>query len=142
MAVKNIASTTWKGSLFEGSGNVAFESSHIPGVNVNWKARAEGSNSTTTPEELIAAAHSACFSMALSNALTENGTVPASIHTCAQVSFDPSAGGITGSHLVVEADVPGLDEAAFDRIAEEAKAGCPVSKALTGIEITLDAKLK
>ncbi|MFT8637971.1 MAG: OsmC family peroxiredoxin [Pseudoclavibacter sp.] len=142
MAVKNVAATTWKGSLFEGSGEVALESSHTATLGVNWKARSEGSSSTTTPEELIAAAHSACFSMALSNELTENGTAPTSLHTTAEVTFDAAGGGIKGSHLIVEAEVPGLDQATFAKIAEGAKQGCPVSQALTGIEITLDATLK
>ena len=140
MSVTSEASTTWKGSLFEGSGEVALESSNQGPYAVNWKARSEGSESITTPEELIAAAHSSCYSMALSNALAENGTPPESIETTASVTFVPGTG-ITGSHLNVNAVVPGLDAADFSRLADAAKVGCPVSAALAGIEITLEATL-
>lgn len=140
MSVTSKATTTWQGSLFEGSGEVAFDSSHQGPFAVNWKARSEGSDSTTTPEELIAAAHSACFSMAFSNALSQNGTPPESLQVNAAVAFVPGTG-ITGSHLTVSATVPGLDEAKFAELAADAKANCPVSKALAGIEITLDARL-
>ncbi|GAA4779410.1 MULTISPECIES: OsmC family protein [Microbacterium] len=139
MTVTSEASTAWSGTLFEGSGTVSF-SSGIGAFPVNWKARSEGSDSTTTPEELIAAAHSSCFSMALSNALAENGTPPERIDTTASVTFKPGTG-ITGSHLNVDAVVPGLDAERFQEIAEGAKAGCPVSQALAGIEISLEATL-
>ncbi|MGV9769696.1 OsmC family peroxiredoxin [Microbacterium sp. NPDC003461] len=139
MSVTSKATTTWSGSLFEGSGTVA-PGSGIGTFPVNWKARSEGSESTTTPEELIAAAHSSCFSMALSNALAQNGTPPESIAATASVTFVPGTG-ITGSHLNVSATVPGLDAEKFAEIAEGAKAGCPVSQALSGIEITLEATL-
>lgn len=140
MSVTSEATTTWTGTLFDGSGTVALESSNQGPFDVNWKARSEGSTSVTTPEELIAAAHSSCFSMALSNALAENGTPPESIEATAAVAFTPGTG-ITGSHLTVQAVVPGLSAEDFTRIAGEAKAGCPVSAALSGIEITLDATL-
>ena len=140
MSVTSEASTTWKGTLFEGSGEVALESSNQGPFAVDWKARSEGSTSVTTPEELIAAAHSSCFSMALSNALTQNGTPPESIETTASVPFIPGTG-ITGSHLNVNAVVPGLSADDFARLADEAKSGCPVSAALKGIEITLEASL-
>jgi lipoyl-dependent peroxiredoxin len=140
MSVTSEAATAWKGSLFEGSGTVAFRSSDIGTFDVNWKARSEGSSSVTTPEELLAAAHSSCFSMALSNALTENGTPPEAIDATASVTFVPGTG-ITGSHLNVNAVVPGLDADDFQRIAADAKANCPVSQALAGIDITLEATL-
>lgn len=140
MSVTSEASTSWKGSLFEGSGEVALESSNQGPFAVNWKARSEGSSSVTTPEELIAAAHSSCYSMALSNALAENGTPPTSIEATASVTFVPGTG-ITGSHLNVEAVVPGLSAEDFARLANDAKTGCPVSQALSGIEITLEASL-
>ncbi|HEX5856551.1 MAG TPA: OsmC family peroxiredoxin [Microbacterium sp.] len=140
MTVTSEASTAWKGTLFEGSGAVTLDSSHSGTFDVNWKARSEGSDTTTTPEELIAAAHSSCFSMAFSLELTNNGTPPESIDTTASVTFKPGVG-ITGSHLNVNAVVPGLDPADFDRLAESAKANCPVSKALAGVEITLEATL-
>lgn len=140
MSVTSEATTTWQGSLFEGSGEVALESSDQGPLPVNWKARSEGSTSVTTPEELIAAAHSSCFSMALSNALADNGTPPERVETTASVTFIPGTG-ITGSHLNVNATVPGLSPEEFARLAEGAKAGCPVSAALAGIEITLEATL-
>lgn len=140
MSVTSEATTSWSGSLTEGSGQVALESSNQGPFAVNWKARSEGSTSVTTPEELLGAAHSACFSMALSHALSENGTPPESVETTASVTFIPGTG-ITGSHLNVNATVPGLSAEDFARIAEEAKSGCPVSQALAGIEITLEATL-
>ncbi len=140
MSVTSEASTSWRGSLTEGSGQVALESSNQGPLAVDWKARSEGSTSVTTPEELLAAAHSACFSMALSHALTQNGTPPETVETTASVTFIPGTG-ITGSHLNVNASVPGLSADEFTRIAEEAKTGCPVSSALAGIEITLEATL-
>lgn len=140
MTITSEASTAWKGSLMDGAGEVTLLSSGLGSFDVNWKARSEGSTSTTTPEELLAAAHSACFSMALSHALAGNGTPPESIDATASVTFKPGTG-ITGSHLNVNAVVPGIDPDDFARIAAEAKAGCPVSQALAGIEITLEATL-
>lgn len=140
MTVTSEATTAWKGDLAEGSGTVTFVSSGIGTFDVNWKARSEGSTSTTTPEEMVAAAHASCFSMALSHALGQNGTPPEHIDATASVSFTPGTG-ITGSHLNVNAVVPGLNPEDFERIAQEAKVGCPVSQALAGIEITLEATL-
>ncbi|WP_334147428.1 OsmC family peroxiredoxin [Microbacterium sp.] len=140
MPVTSEATTTWTGSLAEGSGTVAFSSSNLGTFPINWKARSEGSDTTTTPEELIAAAHASCFSMALSHALSENGTPPERVNTSASVTFKPGVG-ISGSHLNVNAVVPGLSPEAFQEIANEAKTGCPVSQALAGIEITLEATL-
>ena len=140
MPVTSEATTTWTGSLAEGSGTVAFSTSNLGTFPINWKARSEGSDTTTTPEELIAAAHASCFSMALSHALSENGTPPERVNTSASVTFKPGVG-ITGSHLNVNAVVPGLTPEAFQGIANEAKTGCPVSQALAGIEITLEATL-
>lgn len=140
MSVTSEATTTWKGSLTEGSGEVALESSNQGPFAVNWKARSEGSTAITTPEELVAAAHSSCFSMALSHALAQNGTPPESVDTTASVTFIPGQG-ITGSHLNVNAVVPGLGPEDFDRIAQDAKVNCPVSQALAGVEITIEATL-
>ncbi|GAA3759136.1 OsmC family peroxiredoxin [Microbacterium kribbense] len=140
MSVTSDATAQWNGSLFEGSGQVSLASSGQGPFPVDWKARSEGSDSVTTPEELMAAAHAACYSMALSNALTEHGTPPQSLQATASVTFTPGVG-ITGSHLNVNAAVAGIDDADFARIAEEAKSGCPVSQALAGIEITLEASL-
>jgi lipoyl-dependent peroxiredoxin len=140
MSVTSEAATAWKGSLFEGSGAVTLQTSGTGTFDVNWKARSEGSNSVTTPEELLAAAHSACFSMALSHALAQNGTPPQSVDATASVTFVPGTG-ISGSHLNVNAVVPGLSDEDFQRIAADAKANCPVSQALAGIDITLEATL-
>jgi lipoyl-dependent peroxiredoxin len=107
---------------------------------VSWPSRAEKANGKTSPEELIAAAHSSCFSMALSHGLTGAGTPPSRLTTSADVTFQPGTG-ITGIHLTVEGQVPGIDEAAFVSAAEDAKKNCPVSLALAGTTITLDAKL-
>ena len=140
MTVTSEATTNWNGGLADGSGSVALRSSGEGTFDIDWKARSEGSTAVTTPEELLGAAHASCFSMALAHALDENGTPPQSIETTASVTFAPGTG-ITGSHLNVNAVVPGLDAEAFDRIASDAKTNCPVSKALAGIEITLEATL-
>ena len=128
----------WEGGLKGGKGTFKGESGAIGGQ-YSFSSRFEegvGSN----PEELLAAAEAACFSMAFSLALAQNGTPPESIDTTASVTFTPGTG-ITGSHLNVNAVVPGLDREDFDRIAADAKVNCPVSQALAGIEITLEATL-
>lgn len=140
MAATSEATTVWNGTLFEGSGTVSLDSSKAASLPVNWQARAEGSDTITTPEELLGAAHSACFSMQFSNMLTQAGSPPESIQTTAAVTFQPGTG-ITGSHLLVSAKVPGISEEDFERIAAEAKATCPVSQALTGVAITIEASL-
>jgi osmotically inducible protein OsmC len=142
MAVTSEATTVWTGTLKEGSGTVALDSSGLGSFPVNWKARAEsGANdATTTPEELLGAAHAACFSMALSNTLASAGHTPESIQTTAAVTFEAGKG-ITGSHLLVSARVPGLTEGEFESFAEDAKQNCPVSKALAGIPISIEAEL-
>lgn len=133
------ASTVWTGTLFEGSGTVTFDSSGIGTYDVSWPARTEEPGGKTSPEELIAAAHSSCYSMAFSNMLAKNETPAEKLETSAVVTFVPGTG-ITKSALTVVGTVPGIDEAKFVELAEQAKAGCPVSGALS-IEITLDAKL-
>lgn len=140
MSVTSEAAATWAGSLTEGSGSVSFTTPALGTVPLDWKSRSEGADTTATPEELIAAAHSSCYSMALSHALAGNGTPPERVNTTASVTFIPGTG-ITGSHLNVNATVPGIDAETFQRIAEEAKTGCPVSQALAGVEITLEATL-
>lgn len=135
------AHTVWKGTLPEGSGTVSLDSSGAGALAVSWEARAEGTGAATTPEELLGAAHSACFSMALSNALTSNGTPPEELSTGADVSFSPSDG-ITGVHLYVVGSVPDLSEPDFRTIAERAKKDCPVSRALKGVSIELSASLR
>ncbi|HOA87274.1 MAG: OsmC family peroxiredoxin [Microbacteriaceae bacterium] len=140
MTVTSEATTVWQGSLTAGSGTVRLDTSGAGTFDVNWRARSEGSTTTTTPEELLAGAHAACFSMALSNALTSNGTPPEKVESTAAVTFKPGTG-ITGSHLRVAASVPGITADDFARIANDAKTNCPVSKALAGVPITLEATL-
>ncbi|HET8738757.1 MAG TPA: OsmC family peroxiredoxin [Acidimicrobiia bacterium] len=141
MALDSTGRTHWEGDLFTGSGTTTFDTGALPPVAVNWKARAEEHGGVTSPEELIAAAHSACYSMAFSNTLAKNETPPNSLDVTATATFVPGEG-ITKMHLVVVGDVPGIDEDKFLELAEVAKNGCPVSKALQGnVEITLEASL-
>lgn len=140
MAITSEATTFWTGDLTSGSGTTSLDSSDAAEFPVSWKARAEGEAHRTNPEELLGAAHSACFSMAFSHALSQAGHTPESLQVTAAVTFQPGEG-ITGSHLLVSAKVPGISEADFERIAEDAKVNCPVSKALAGIPITLEASL-
>jgi osmotically inducible protein OsmC len=141
MATTRTAKTHWEGALLEGgSGQVSLESSGLGTYDVSWPARTEEPNGKTSPEELIAAAHSACFSMALSNVLAKAGTPPQALDTKADVGFQPGQG-ITGVHLTVVGSVEGIDAEGFQDAAENAKANCPVSQALTGTTITLDASL-
>ncbi|PCG86208.1 peroxiredoxin [Streptomyces sp. WZ.A104] len=140
MATTRQAHTVWEGNLIEGKGVVTFDSSGIGEYDVSWPSRSEQANGKTSPEELIAAAHSSCFSMALSHSLAGAGTPATKLETKAEVTFQPGTG-ITGVHLTVQGEVPGLDETDFLKAAEDAKANCPVSQALTGTMITLSASL-
>ena len=140
--VTSTASTAWKGDLISGSGTTTLETSKLGTLDLSWKARAEESaQGTTSPEELLGAAHAACYSMQFSNMLAENGTPPTSVDTSADVSFNIGEGGITGIALSVTASIDGIEDADFQRLADEAKSSCPVSKALTGVDITLTATL-
>jgi osmotically inducible protein OsmC len=140
MAVEKRAEVTWTGSLVEGSGVVSTGSGTLSGVSVTWPMRSEQGQEATSPEELIAAAHAACYSMALSHGLTQGGNPPEELRVTATVGFQAGAG-ITGSHLAVEGRVPGLDAAGFEAAAAAAAEGCPVSKALAGVTITHSAAL-
>jgi len=140
MALTSEATTVWNGDLMSGTGKVTLDSSKVGEFDLNWKARAEGEASTTNPEELLGAAHAACYSMALSNALAEAGHPPTSVQTTAAVTFAAGTG-VVGSHLLVSATVPGISEDEFLTFAEDAKLNCPISKALAGIPITLEAEL-
>ncbi|HEX6197975.1 MAG TPA: OsmC family protein [Jiangellaceae bacterium] len=140
MATTRTAKTHWEGNLFDGAGRVSLESSGLGTYDVSWPARAEAPNGKTSPEELIAAAHSACYSMALSNGLDKAGTPPTAVDVQADVTFQPGEG-ITRIHLIVRASVPGINSQDFAAAAEAAKVGCPVSQALTGTSITLEASL-
>ncbi len=135
------AEAEWKGTLKEGQGNISLGSGAWSGP-YSFKTRFEEAPGTN-PEELIGAAHAGCFSMAFAAGLTQAGIKPERIHTTAKVHLSQGAGGfsIPKIELVMEASIPGIDEATFRAQAEAAKANCPVSKALAGVEITLDAKL-
>ena len=136
------AHVTWTGSLIEGAGRITSVGSGAFGpLDVTWESRTEDSGGRTSPEELIAAAHASCFSMALSHALAEAGTPPERLDVDATVTFVPGTG-ITKSALVVKAAVPGIDEPAFLHAAQAAKENCPVSMALASVpEISLEASL-
>ncbi len=138
--------TAWNGTLEAGSGQVELTSSKAGTYQVSFPKRAaDEAGGTTSPEELIAAAHSSCFAMQFSALIAEAGGTPQSLEVTADVSLGPDKadGGfrLTGIALKVVGEVEGLDEAGFKKAAEAAQAGCPVSKALTGVEITLDASL-
>jgi osmotically inducible protein OsmC len=140
MAATRTAKAHWEGSLFEGKGQVSLESSRLGTYDVSWPARTEEPNGATSPEELIAAAHSSCFNMQLSNTLVKAGSEADTLDTQADVTFEPGKG-ITGIHLTVRGVVPGMTGADFRKAAEDARANCPVSKALSATPITLDAAL-
>jgi osmotically inducible protein OsmC len=143
MATDRRADVTWNGSLMDGSGTIrSTTSGALPELGVSWAARSEDeTGGKTSPEELIAAAHAACLSMALSAGLAKAGTPPDELQTSATVTFQPGEG-ITKIALSVAGRVPGIDAAAFEEAAQGAKANCPVSKALAGVpEITLEARL-
>lgn len=140
MATTRTATAHWEGSLLEGAGQVSLDSSGLGTYDVTWPSRSEEPNGRTSPEELIAAAHASCFSMALSSALSKAGNPPEALDTSAAVTFQPGEG-ITGIHLTVRGTVPGMSADDFVQAAQGAKDGCPVSKALAGTTITLDAAL-
>lgn len=140
MATTRTATTTWHGSLTDGAGRVELDSSGLGGFDVTWASRANDPDGRTSPEELIGAAHSSCFSMALSSALAKAETPPDTLETRADVTFQPGEG-ITGIHLTVRGSVPGITADDFVAAAESARSGCPVSQALAGTTITLTATL-
>ncbi len=137
------ADATWTGTMKEGAGTLSVESGALKGVAYDWRSRFE-TGATTNPEELIGAAHAGCYSMALSGALTRAERPPERIRTTASVTIvvGPAGAEITRVDLVTRAKVPGIDKARFAEIAEATRKGCPVSKALKGVEITLDAALE
>lgn len=141
------ARVAWQGTLQEGAGEVELTSSKVGTYAVSFPKRAaEDPQGTTSPEELIAAAHAACFAMSLANQVSQAGGTPHALDVRADVTLGPdeARGGfhISGVRLTVRGEVDGLDAAAFEQAAQGAKSGCPVSKALTGTEITLDAALE
>ena len=141
------ARTAWNGTLDTGSGQVELSSSHVGTYDVSFPKRAaEDAGGTTSPEELIAAAHSSCYAMQLSALIAQAGGTPRALDVRADVSLGPDKadGGfrLTGIKLSVRGEVEGLDATQFGKAAQDAKASCPISKALTGVEITLDAVLE
>jgi lipoyl-dependent peroxiredoxin len=142
MATERKATVTWRGDLLSGSGQIdEVSSGAISGLAVTWKSRSEEPGGLTSPEELMAAAHATCFSMALSSGLARDDHAPEQLDTSATVTFQPPEG-ITKIALAVEGRVPGIDQEQFQRAAEQAKEDCPVSKALASVpEITLEAHL-
>ncbi len=140
------ARTAWNGGLQDGSGQVELSSSKVGTYDVSFPKRAaDDAGGTTSPEELVAAAHSSCYAMQFSALIAEAGGTPQSLEVSADVSLGPDpAGGfrLTGIALTVRGEVEGLDEAGFKDAAQKAKETCPISKALTGVEITLDASLE
>jgi osmotically inducible protein OsmC len=142
MAAVRTAEAHWEGSLKEGKGEVQLVSSGLGTYDVTWAARTEQPNGKTSPEELIAAAHSTCFSMSLSLELTQAGLpAPTSVDTKAEVTFVPGGPGITESKLTVSAVVPGVNEEQFQEAVAAAERNCPVSRALAGTKINVEASL-
>lgn len=136
MTTTRKADAIWNGNLIEGNGTVSLKSSGAGTFKVSWPARSQEPNGLTSPEELLGAAHAACFSMALSNGLAKAGTPPTQLRTSAEVDFLPGTG-ITEIRLTVSGDVPGLDTVGFRSAAENAKVNCPVSQALKSVPIKL-----
>ena len=141
------AMATWSGDLASGAGTIDYVSSGaFSRMPVTWAARTSAHNGRTSPEELLAAAHAACFSMAFSARLAKNGTPPAKLTVRAEVTFDnPDGAGwkVASSHLKVEGDVPGIDAAKFAELADDAKDNCPISVALKGnVELSVEATLE
>jgi osmotically inducible protein OsmC len=145
MKAERRAEVVWEGDLAHGSGKIVSSGSGaFADLGVNWTARTEDSNGATSPEELLAAAHAACLSMALSHGLAQDGHAPEQLDVRAVCSFEKVDSGwaITTMEIDVEGRVPGIDETAFEQAAEQAKDGCPVSRALAGnVEITVRPRL-
>jgi len=142
MASESKATTVWEGSLEKGRGATTTESGTLSEVEVTWPARVDRTDDTTSPEELLAAAHAACFCMGLSHELGGAGHTPERLETAVTVSFVPGEG-IKSSHIEVRGRVEGIDQDAFARAADAAGDGCPVSGALKGnVEIQVEASLE
>ncbi len=137
------ATTVWHGDLPHGNGVLDGASGALPQLSVSWASRTQRSEGKTSPEELIAAAHSSCFSMALANELAQGGNDPERLEVTAKVTLDQKDGAptVTTSQLTVSGRVPGIDESAFEQAAQTAGQNCPVSRALAGVEITVNATL-
>lgn len=140
------ARTAWNGDLQTGSGQVELTSSKVGTYDVSWPKRAaDDADGATSPEELVAAAHAACYAMSLSAGIARAGGTPISLDVQADVTIGPDPEGgfkLTGIKLTARGEVDGMDDAAFQEAAEAAKKGCPISKALAAVDITLDAALE
>jgi osmotically inducible protein OsmC len=138
------ATCAWDGDLVHGAGVVTGASGGLGNLPVTWASRTQRSEGKTSPEELVAAAHASCFSMALSNGLAQAGNPPEHLDVSAKVTLDQRDGAptVTTSELTVSGRVPGIDQAAFARAASDAGANCPISRALAGVEITVSAALQ
>jgi lipoyl-dependent peroxiredoxin len=146
MAEVRHASVVWNGGLTDGSGMITYLSSGVVSrLPISWASRTSAHDGRTSPEELLAAAHASCFSMAFSVRLAKNGTPPTQLDVRAEVTFDNASGGwkVTTSKLIVTGQVPGIDEATFQRLAEDAKENCPISQAIKGnVELVVEATLQ
>jgi osmotically inducible protein OsmC len=138
------ATTIWEGDLPHGNGVLNGASGALDSLAVTWASRTERSDGKTSPEELIAAAHSSCFSMALSHELGEGGNPPEQLEVSAKVTLDIKDGAptVTTSELTVSGKVPGIDQAGFEQAAQTAGKNCPISRALAGVQITVSATLQ
>jgi osmotically inducible protein OsmC len=138
------ANTVWEGGLARGNGNLSLKSGATGDLPVTWASRTERSDGKTSPEELIAAAHASCFAMALSHELGEAGNPPERLDVTSTVTLDEVDGNptVTTSKLTVRGRVPGIDQAAFEQAAQGAGKNCPVSRALGGVDIQVDAQLE
>ena len=144
MAVERTANAVWQGDLFGGSGTVSTQSGVVDNATVKWSSRAEQADQNTSPEELIAAAHATCISMALANVLAQAGTPPQRLETEATSTFEQAGDGfrLTTMRITVRGQVEGVDEDGFRESAEKAKENCPVSQALKGnVDVSVDASL-
>jgi osmotically inducible protein OsmC len=142
VAAQSKAKTVWEGDLGHGSGTTAPDSGAFPAVEVSWASRTSRAAGKTSPEELLAAAHSSCFCMALSHELAEAGNEPERLEATATVEFEPGEG-VRSSYIVVTGRVSGIDQDAFAKAADAAKDGCPISGALKGnVELSVDATLE
>jgi lipoyl-dependent peroxiredoxin len=142
MAAESKATTIWEGDLAHGRGTTKAASGVLPEVEVTWPARTERTPGTTSPEEMLAAAHASCFCMALSHELAQAGTAPERLEATAAVTFAPGEG-VKSTHIVVRGRVPGVDQATFEQAARGASQNCPISQALAGnVEVTVEAELE
>lgn len=140
-SVPSKAEVRWEGNLFQGKGTVKVDSGVFPEQKISWASRTNRSKGTTSPEELIAAAHAGCYAMALSNTLDQAGTPPTRLEISAVVHFEPGVG-VTSSDLEVRGVVPGIDQARFEEMAQKGEQACPVSNALrNNVKITVKAQL-